>query len=59
MRMHSLTAVVAGLAVVGTTGCATKGYVSRVVDERSGWLMRGLEPWRYALPTSSGWHRTR
>jgi hypothetical protein len=33
--MHSLTAVVAGLAVVGTTGCATKGYVGRVVDERS------------------------
>jgi peptidoglycan-associated lipoprotein len=35
MRMHALTAVVVGLAVVGTTGCATKGYVSRVVDERS------------------------
>lgn len=35
MPMHALTAVVAGLALVGTTGCATKGYVSRVVDERS------------------------
>ena len=35
MRMNSVLVVTAGLAVAASTGCATKGYVAQVVDERS------------------------
>lgn len=35
MRMHSPVVVAVWLALVASTGCATKGYVTQVVDERT------------------------
>lgn len=35
MPTHSLLVVAAGLVLTGSTGCATRGYVTRTVDERT------------------------
>ncbi len=35
MRTQSLIVLAAALALAGSTGCATKGYVTRAVDERT------------------------
>lgn len=35
MPTDSLIVVAAGLVLTGSTGCATRGYVTRTVDERT------------------------
>ena len=35
MPTHSMIVVAAGLVLAGSTGCATRGYVTRTVDERT------------------------